>query len=188
MKKTFLFSLMIILTLFFSFESDSFSAVAFTDRGLAIGQDSLKEAELHLQTAIQAAEASLGPHQPGSGWTKQHMQSVINILEGKLGADFKVNDAAPKEGENGVIPLLLKSQVSLKESNSSPQFNQAMDGALFFAQQAVEQAKSSVAAKSIDETHHFARLAAGMLMAAMGQANRESPVTGNLEYLLRHPK
>lgn len=164
------------------------SSVGFTETVLAISQDSLKAAEKQLQSAIKEAEASLGPHQPGSGWTKQHMQSVINSLEGKQGADFKMNDAAPKEGEKGVIPLLLISQEQLKASNPSPQVIHAMDGTLFFVKQAIEQAKMSIAAKAIDETHISARLAAGMLVAALGLSNTESPVTGNLEYVLHHPK
>ena len=162
--------------------------ISVTETAFAINQDSLNEVDILFQTAIKAAEESLGPHQPGSGWTKQHMPSVINILEGNQGADFKINDASPKEGEKGVIPFLLKSQENLKKSKSSPQVNQAIDGALFFAQQAAEQAKISLNAKTIDETHHYARMAAGMLVAAKGLSITESPVTGNLEYMLRHSK
>jgi hypothetical protein len=82
------------------------SLVSFIEKALAINQDSLKEAKIQLYRAIKDAEASQGPHQPGSGWTKQHLQSVINILEGKQVPDYKMNDAAPIEGEKRVIPLL----------------------------------------------------------------------------------
>ncbi|HXN06633.1 MAG TPA: hypothetical protein VN944_06180 [Nitrospiria bacterium] len=160
----------------------------FTESAYATSQDQLKKADVQLQRAIKEAEVSLGPHQPGSGWTKRHMQAVTDMLEGNEGPDFQKNDSALKEEEKGLLPLLNQIQKDLKSANSPHEIDQALDGTLFFIQQAVEQAKMSVAAKSIDETHSHARLAAGMLAAALGLGHTESPVTGNLEFVLRHIK
>ena len=58
----------------------------------------LSKAKEQLTLALKHAELSLAPHQPGSGWTRLHMQHVLNILEGKDGADYQGKVENPGDG------------------------------------------------------------------------------------------
>src|SRR3569832_1850619 len=52
----------------------------------AAGGDTLTTAIAQVEQAIAQGETSLGPHEPGSGWTKRHMQEVVGLIEGSGGA------------------------------------------------------------------------------------------------------
>ena len=163
--------------------------LSLTGKAFAMAQDQLNEATIQLNSAIKEAELSLAHHQPGSGWTKQHMQALLNILEGKQGKDFKLmNDTSKKEEDGEVLPLLTKTREELKASKASVEVIQAMEGTITFIEQAVEHARMALRGKSAADIHGHARMAAGMLVAAAGRSSTDSPVTGNLEFVVRHFK
>lgn len=136
----------------------------------AAGGDALTAAIAQVEQAIAKGETSLGPHEPGSGWTKRHMQEVVGLIEGS--GDAKA----------GVVGTLKQMQGGLNQDAGA-----AVDAALAYLQAAAEHARRAVQAKSIDETHAEARLATGLLVAARGVTGAKSPVTGALEYARRHP-
>ncbi|MHB8482666.1 MAG: hypothetical protein ACYDBV_08045 [Nitrospiria bacterium] len=141
--------------------------------------ENLQKAIDQLEIAIKQADLSLGPHQPGSGWTKKHMQSLINVIEGKEGLDFRENMENPGDG-TGVIHYLNNSKIP-----SNPIMDETLSHALTFIHEAIHHARESVTAKTIDETHEHALMAAGMLIAALGNRQMDSPVTGGIHYALR---
>lgn len=123
------------------------------------GDQAVKKARQQVEEAITKGEASLGPHQPGSGWTKNHMRQVLALIEGE-------------GGSSGAISLLKQAQAGLSQDAAA-----AVHAALLYLQAATEHAKRAVSAKSIDETHDEATLATGLLVAAQGNAGAKSPIT-----------
>jgi hypothetical protein len=144
----------------------------------ASGGNDLAHARQELQIAIERAERSLAEHQPGSGHTKLHMQQVLNVLEGREGKHFNAKTENPGDG-TGVIKHLAAAEGML-----APAAQQAIIHARTFIQEAIEHAHRSVRAGGIEETHHHAALAAGLLQAAAGREGSRSPVTGALAYAL----
>ena len=65
----------------------------------------LEQAQQQLAIPVQQAEIALQPHRPGSGHTKEHMQEMVNVLEGQTGKDFRRNSENPGDGE-GVMKYL----------------------------------------------------------------------------------
>lgn len=128
----------------------------------------LSKATQQVEEAIVKGEISLGPHLPGSGWTKNHMRQALALIEGE------------KSGDGGVIGLLKNAQAGLGEDAGA-----AVHAALLYLQAAAEHAKRAVSAKSIDETHAEATLATGLLVAARGNSDSKSPVTGALVFAAR---
>lgn len=126
------------------------------------GDQAVKKARQQVEEAITKGEVSLGPHQPGSGWTKNHMRQVLALIEGE-------------GGSSGAISLLKQAQAGLGQDAAA-----AVHAALLYLQAATEHAKRAVSAKSIDETHDEATLATGLLVAAQGNAGAKSPITGAL--------
>lgn len=135
----------------------------------APGGDVLAKAINQVEQAIAQGETSLGAHQPGSGWTKRHMQEVINLIE----------------ASNAVNAGILNALKHIK-GNLNPDAAVGVDAALAYLQAAAEHAHRSVQAKSVDATHAEARLATGLLVAARGVTGATSPVTGALEYAQQH--
>lgn len=127
--------------------------------------DPLNRALSQLNQAISQAEASLGPHQPGSGWTKQHMKKIAAMVNGTDG------------GTGGIIKNLREGR---EDTKGAPR--EALDHVLIYLKEAADHAERSVAARGIDETHAEARLAAAMLVAARGSEHAEGPVTGGLAF------
>ncbi len=162
----------IALLLISGFVLPSWSAADNTTAQPGAAHDVLNRAKVRVEEAISIGEASLGPHQPGSGWTKKHMQQVIAILEG----DKSASDA-------GTINTLETVKAGLGQDVTD-----AVESSVEFLQAAVEHARLSVQAKTIDETHREARLATGLLVAARGNADAKSPVTGGLEFAARQLK
>lgn len=146
----------------------------------------LQKANAELQIALQAAEKSLGPHTPGSGWTKNHMQIVLNVVEGKEGPDFSDEAQTPGNGQ-GVLRHLEEAQAALKgaSSPSAAGLLEAIHYTRADLNEAIVQAKASLKGNSMTEIHARAGLAAGLLVAARGVPDTSSPVTGALTYALR---
>lgn len=141
----------------------------------------VQQAQQQLTIAIQQAEASLQPHQPGSGHTKQHMQQVINVLEGRNGKNFNAKVESPGDGE-GVTKRLEMAAEEVKGDQGSKNLQQALDQTMALVQEAIQHAKRSVQGADVHETHLQAGLAAGLLVAAAGRPDSESPITGSLAY------
>jgi hypothetical protein len=145
-------------------------------------QGKLKKAEGQLEIAIKQAELSVGPHQPGGGWTKKHMQRLLNVVEGATGADVPEKADNPGDGY-GLLRYLKEAQQSLE--GGTPEVKDSIEHALFYINEAVAHAKRSIKGKNAHEAHDQARLAAGLLVAARGNGQSDSPVTGGLDYALR---
>jgi hypothetical protein len=164
----------------YSMGLSAFTVVLLLSSGVAhaAGTD-LTKARHELTVAIERAEQSLGEHQPGSGHTKQHMQQVLNVLEGTEGKHFNAKADTPGDGV-GVMAYLMAAEGKL-----SPDGRQALMHARTFLEEAIEHAHRSVRGTSIEETHKHAALAAGLLEAAAGREQSRSPVTGALAYAAR---
>ena len=62
----------------------------------------LTKVQEQLTLALKHAELSLTAPQEGKGWTRVHMQHVLNILEGKGGADYQGKVENPGDGYGAV--------------------------------------------------------------------------------------
>ena len=140
----------------------------------------LSKAKEQLTIALKHAELSLGPHKPGSGWTRIHMQHVLNILEGKDGADYQKKVENPGDGY-GVVRYLKDANVLVSPDSEAAQ---GIEFTFAYIEEAVEHANHALRAPTVKAVHHNAGLVAGMLSAALGRADSESPVTGTLAFAL----
>ena len=140
----------------------------------------LSKAKEQLMLALKHAELSLGPHQPGSGWTRIHMQHVLNILEGKDGADYQKKVENPGDGY-GVVRYLKDANASVTPDGEAAQ---GIEFTFAYLEEAVEHANHALRAPTVKAIHHNAGLVAGMLSAALGRPESESPVTGTLAFAL----
>lgn len=146
----------------------------------------VEQARRGIESAIRQAETSLGPHQPGSGHTKLHMQRVVNQLEGAEGLAFRpLPDDAPQP-DGAVLPALRRLRSVLSERGASPDLLQAVDQTLHVVDAAASHARRATAGTSIQEVHEQAGLAAALVVAARGAEQADSPVTGALSYVERH--
>lgn len=144
----------------------------------------LEQAQQQLAMAVQQAEISLQPHQPGSGHTKEHMQQMLNVLEGQTGKDFSRNSENPGDGE-GVMKYLELAQENFKAGLASADVRQALEQTIALVQEATQHAKRSLHGANVQETHAQAGLAAGLAAAALGRHDSHSPVTGGLSYVMK---
>ncbi|MEW6248123.1 MAG: hypothetical protein AB1555_15625 [Nitrospirota bacterium] len=142
----------------------------------------IEQAETQLTIALKLAEQSLAPHKVGSGWTRMHMQQVINVLQGEQGPDFKAKVENPGDG-HGAVTYLKAAQDALANDQISPEVKEALSHTMAYLEEATEHAKRSIKGANVAEVHGHARLAVGMLMAALGSAESTSPVTGGLRYV-----
>ncbi len=149
----------------------------------ATGDESLSKARRELAIAVERAEQSLAAHQPGSGHTKQHMQQVLNVLEGENGTYFNGKVGNPGDGV-GVMQYMEKAERAAQQTAVSPDVRQAIHHSKTFTEEAARHARRSVEGTSVEETHRHAALAAGLLQAALGRERSRSPVTGTLTYAL----
>lgn len=145
------------------------------------GAKQIEQAETQLKIALKLAEQSLAPHKVGSGWTRMHMQQVINVLQGEQGPDFKAKAENPGDGY-GAVPYLKAAQEALQNEQVSDEVKGALSHTMAYLEEAAEHAKRSIKGTNVAEVHGHARLAAGMLVAALGAAESASPVTGGLRY------
>ena len=141
----------------------------------------LTKAKDQLTLALKHAELSLAPHQPGSGWTRVHMQHVLNILEGKEGADFQKKVENPGDGY-GVLRYLKDANALVKPDSDAAQ---GIEFTFAYLNEAVEHANDALRAKTMKAIHHNAGLVAGMISAALGRPESETPITGTLSFTLR---
>ena len=141
----------------------------------------LTKAKEQLTLALKHAELSLAPHQSGSGWTRVHLRHVLNILEGKGGPNYRAKVENPGDGY-GVLHYL-------KDANAvvAPD-SQAAEGLEFtfaYLHEAVEHANDALRADTSKAIHRNAGLVAGMIAAALGRPDSETPFTGTLAFTLK---
>lgn len=154
----------------------------------------MEQAEMQVKIALELAEQSLDPHKVGSGWTRMHMQQVINVLQGEQGPDFNAKVENPGDGHGAVTYLkaaqeaLANDQVgaeikkTLSDGMTHLEVKDALSHTTAYLEEATEHAKRSIKGTNVAEVHGHARLAAGILLAALGSAESASPVTGGLRY------
>lgn len=143
--------------------------------------DRMEQAESQIRIALNHAEQSLVPHRVGSGWTREHMQRVINVLQGEQGTDFNGKIENPGDGY-GAINHLKVAHDALRD-HVDPKLVLALASASAYVEEAIEHAKRSIQGANVGDVHGQARLAAGMLVAALGSPDSVSPVTGALHYV-----
>lgn len=141
----------------------------------------IEQADTQLKIALKHAEQSLAPHKVGSGWTRTQMQQVINVLQGEKGTDFSAKVENPGDGY-GAFNYVKAAQDSLRDDQAAAEVKEALSHAMAYVEEAAEHAKRSVRGTNVADVHGHARLAAGMLMAATGSTQSDSPVTGGLQY------
>ena len=140
----------------------------------------LSKAKEQLTLGLKHAELSLAPHQPGSGWTRLHMQHVLNILEGKDGADYQGKVENPGDGY-GVVRHLKDANALVGPDSKAAQ---GIEFTFAYLDEAIEHANHALRAATMKAIHHNAGLVAGMISAALGRADSDSPVTGTLAFAL----
>ncbi|HXF93663.1 MAG TPA: hypothetical protein VNK46_12985 [Nitrospiraceae bacterium] len=141
---------------------------------------SLEKAKAQIELALKQAELSLAPHQPGSGWTRQHMQRVLNVIEGRRGPDFRETVEDPGDGYGAVWHL--RDALDALPGGLSTDAGTALDHALAYLNDAAEHARRSLKGTSVAQVHREAGLAAGMLAAALGREGSSAPAIGALTY------
>jgi hypothetical protein len=144
---------------------------------------SLEKAKGQLEIALKHAELSLAPHQPGSGWTRQHMQRVLNILAGAQGQDF--SDKVDNPGDGYGAAWHIRDALDKLPGGLSTDAGMALDHTLAYINDAAKHARHSVKGTSVTEVHREAALAAGMLAAALGRSDSKSPAIGALVFAMR---
>ncbi len=176
MKKTSTIVLVIILACLVSAAATMVQAADVQKTPLA----ELSKAKEQLTIALKHAELSLAPHQPGSGWTRLHMQHVLNILEGKEGADYQGKVENPGDGY-GVIRHLKDANALVGPDSLSAQ---GIEFTFAYLDEAVEHANHALRGATMKAIHHNAGLVGGMVSAALGRADPDSPVTGTLTFAM----
>jgi len=161
------------------------SADSGGDAALTAATRLLEQARLGIEAAIRHAEISLGPHQPGSGHTKLHMQRVVNQLEGGKSSAYRALPDDPAQTDHAVLPGLRELRAALGERRPPTEVLQAVQQAILYVEAASRHAQNATVGTSIEEVHKQAGLAAAMLVAARGMEQTESPVTGSLSYATR---
>jgi hypothetical protein len=141
----------------------------------------IEQAEAQLKIALKHAEQSLAPHQAGSGWTRTKMQQVLNALQGQKGTDFSVKVENPGDG-HGAMNYLKAAKDSPQNDQAGVEVKETLSHTMAYLEEAAEHAKRSIKGTNVGEVHGHARLAAGMLVAALGSPDSASPVTGGLRY------
>lgn len=141
----------------------------------------IEQAEAQLKIALKQAEQSLAPHQAGSGWTRTKMQQLLNVLQGQEGADFSAEVENPGDG-HGAMNYLKAAEDSSQADQAAAEVKQTLSHTMAYLEEAAEHAKRSINGTNVGEVHGHARLAAGMLVAALGSPESASPVTGGLRY------
>jgi hypothetical protein len=142
----------------------------------------LKEIRSGLDLALEAAEASLLPHKPGSGHTKSYMKQVLGILKGSSDPGAGQPQASPQSVKAGVIAELEDLQRSLQKNEPSAATAEAIESTLAYMRETAKHAALSVAGSGVKDTHENARLTTGLLVAALGRGGSASPVSGAFAY------
>jgi hypothetical protein len=159
--------------------SGAVAVVAAADQASPV--TALTKAKDQLALALKHAELSLAPHQPGSGWQRVHMQHVLNILEGKDGADYQKKVENPGDGY-GALRYLKDANALVRPDSEAAQ---GIEFTFAYLTEAVEHANHALRADTIKAIHRNAGLVVGMLSAALGRPEAETPVTGTLGFTLK---
>lgn len=136
------------------------------------------EAAQHLTTvyerlisALAEASLSLEPRKDQTdqrAWTQRHMRRVRDLL----------NESPP------IGPLLERTRELVKGHPAFPLAGQAIANGLDDLHEAVKQVNQSIEAKTDAAVMSHARLATGMLSAALGRPDSNAPATGALSYAM----
>jgi hypothetical protein len=141
----------------------------------------LTKVQEQLTLALKHAELSLAPNQAGKGWTRIHMQHVLNILEGKGGADYQAKVENPGDGYGAVN--YLKDANALVGTDSKAA--QGIEFTFAYLHEAVEHANEALRADTMKKIQRNAGLVVGMLTAALGRPESETPIVGALAFTLK---
>ena len=140
----------------------------------------LSKAQEQLVLALDHAQLSLSTRDPRGGVALMHLQHVVNILEGKTGANYAAGSPNPGDGY-GAINYLRDAYALLKNQPDASHADEAIEFALAYLQEADEHALHAL--HGINPRHN-AGLVMGMVSAALGQSTSSSPITGALAYSL----
>ena len=141
----------------------------------------LTKVQEQLTLALKHAELSLTTPQAGKGWTRVHMQHVLNILEGKGGADFQAKVENPGDGYGALH--YLKDANALVGADSKAA--QGIEFTFAYLNEAVEHANDALRADTIKAIQRNAGLVVGMITAALGRPESETPIVGALAFTLK---
>ena len=108
------------------------------------------------------------------------MQHVLNILEGTDGADYQGKVENPGDGYD--VVRYLKDANALVGPDSPAA--QGIEFTFAYLDEAVEHANHVLRAKTTKAIHRNAGMVVGMLSAALGRADSDSPATGTLAFAL----
>jgi hypothetical protein len=141
----------------------------------------LTKAKDQIMLALKHAELSLASHEAGGRQTRIHLQHVLNILQGKGGADYQKKVENPGDGY-GVLQYLKDANALVKPDSTAAQ---GIEFTFAYLHEAVEHANHARRADTMKAMYRNAGLVAGMLSAALGRPESETPVTGTLSFTLK---
>jgi hypothetical protein len=141
----------------------------------------LTKAQEQLTLALKHAELSLTTHQADKGWTRVHMQHVLNILEGKGGADYQKKVENPGDGYGALHYLRDANALVTPDSKAA----QGIEFTFAYLNEAVEHANDALRADTMKAIQRNAGLVVGMITAALGRSDSETPIVGSLAYTLK---
>jgi hypothetical protein len=135
-----------------------------------------------LTLALQQAELALAAQGAANASLPFHLQHVINILEGKKGANYAAAQS-PIAGDGfGALNYLQEAYGALKNQPGAGKLQDAIEFALAYAREAEEHALHAIRGRN---PRHNAGLAVGMLSAALGLPEVDSPIRGTLAYAIK---
>ena len=140
----------------------------------------LTKVQEQLTLALKHAELSL-TRQADKGWTQVHMQHVLNILEGKGGADYQKKVENPGDGYGALQYLKDANALVAPDSKAA----QGIEFTFAYLNEAVEHANDALRADTMKAIQRNAGLVVGMITAALGRSDSETPIVGTLAYTLK---
>jgi hypothetical protein len=140
----------------------------------------LTKVQEQLALALKHAELSLTT-QADKGWTRVHMQHVLNILEGKGGAYYQKKVENPGDGYGALQYLKDANALVAPDSKAA----QGIEFTFAYLNEAVEHANHALRADTTKTMERNAGLVVGMITAALGRADSETPIVGTLAYTLK---
>ena len=146
----------------------------------------LTKVQEQLMLALKHAELSLTTHQADKGqadkgWTRVHMQHVLNILEGKGGADYQKKVENPGDGYGALHYLKDANALVGPDSKAA----QGIEFTFAYLNEAVEHANDALRADTMKAIQRNAGLVVGMITAALGRPDSETPIVGALAFTLK---
>jgi hypothetical protein len=141
----------------------------------------LTKVQEQLALALKHAELSMTTGQADKGWTRLHMQHVLNILEGKSGADYQKKVENPGDGY-GALQYLKDANALVTPDTKAAQ---GIEFTFAYLNEAVEHANHALRADTTKTMERNAGLVVGMITAALGRSDSETPIMGTLAYTLK---